>query len=298
MIRLRHQDRAARHALIVLILLMFWTESTALIQAQTAITGSTFEVASIKLNMRGGHLLRVQPLPGGRLVIENCSLLCLIMTAYGLEYYQITGAPGWLSSENYDIDAKAPDGSTSKQMLGPMLQALLKDRFKLSLTSATKEMPLYELVVAKGGPKILRSQDRSCTPFLPDTPQAPQLAEGQKRPVFCGFLGFGVEGLNRKLEMAGVTMSDLAKALSTSVELSRTVIDKTGLIGKFDVSFKWAIPQGIGFDGLGQSQNAPVDSGGPSIFTAIQEQLGLRLQSGRGPVEVVMVEHIEKPTAN
>jgi uncharacterized protein (TIGR03435 family) len=168
-------------------------------------------------------------------------------------------------------------------MTGPMLQTLLEDRFKLKLHRETKQLPVYELTLAKSGAKMPRTKAGGCIPFTLDSPPPPPLAPGEPQRTFCGFRGFGVDGLNRKLEVFGVTIADLVAALQRS-ELRRTIIDKTGLAGTYDVRMTWAL-------------DSP-SSDGPSIFTAIQEQLGLKLESAKGPVQVLVIDHVEKPSAN
>jgi uncharacterized protein (TIGR03435 family) len=251
------------------------TAAAALGQTQS------FEVASIKPHPGSEDLVHIQPLPGGRLIAENFSLRFLMRFAYGVEDYQISGGPDWVASDRYDIHAKAEGDPSGKQMTGPMLQALLEDRFKLKLHRESRQLPVYNLIVAKGGAKLQRAVEGACVSHSLDSP--PVLAG--PLPKFCGFLGIEVDGLKRKLKMDGSSMTELAKSLSRG-ELRRTVLDKTGLTGAFDVQLKWVL-------------DAP-DGGDPglSIFTAIQEQLGLKLESGRGAVDVLVIDHVEKPSAN
>jgi uncharacterized protein (TIGR03435 family) len=251
--------------------------------AQAPAERPRFEVASIKLHPGIGNLVHIQPLPGGRLVVENFSLKFLIQTAYGGDASQILGGPDWIGSDRYDIEAKAEGNASGKQMTGPMLQTLLEDRFKLSTHREIRQLPIYELTLAKGGVRMRHATAGACIPFSMDSAPWPTPAPGEPLPNFCGFRGFGVEGLNRKLEMAGVTMTELASALSRS-ELRRKIIDRTGLADAFDVHMTWSL-------------DSP-SSADPSLFTAIQEQLGLKLESAKGPVEVLVIDHIERPTAN
>jgi uncharacterized protein (TIGR03435 family) len=251
------------------------TVAAALSQAQS------FEVASIKPHPSSDDLVHIQPLPGGRLIVENFSLRFLMRFAYGVEDYQISGGPDWVGSDRYDIQAKAEGSASGKQMTGPMLRALLEDRFKLKLHREPRQLPVYNLIVAKGGAKLPRAQEGGCVPHSMDSPPVP----AGPLPKFCGFLGVEVDGLNRKLKMDGSSMTELAQSLSRA-ELRRTVVDKTGLTGAFDVQLKWVL-------------DAP-DAGDPglSIYTAIQEQLGLKLESAKGPVDVLVIDHVEKPSAN
>jgi uncharacterized protein (TIGR03435 family) len=246
-----------------------------------------FEVASVKLNTSGSDKAYVQALPG-RLVMTNMALRRLILLAYSVQDYQISGDPRWIGSDHYDIQAKAAGDASVQQMEGPMLQALLEDRFKLVLHREVRQLPVYELTVAKGGVQLQRWKEGSCVPYAVDAPPKPA-APGEPRPVFCGF-HVGSEGLNRTLDGAGIGMPALAANLSRSYAsaLNRTVIDKTGLTGTFDLHLKWTIDDPISIDA----------AAGPSIVTAIQEQLGLKLESTRGGVEVLVIDRIEKPSAN
>jgi len=275
-----------------------------LIQAQ-AVESPRFEVASIKLNgggitnQQGGQLVGFQVLPGGRLVVENFSLLELMMAAYGLQYFQISGGPSWISSDRYNIEAKAAGNPDGKEVAGPMLQALLKDRFNLAFRSDMKELPIYNLTVAKNGAKLQHSTEGSCISTSLNAQPFVLLAADQ---VPCGFRGFEQNGLDRKLKVFGISTTELAEALSKG-ELGRTVIDKTGLIGNFDILMHWTfeLPAQVPIaDGAGRpgTPTLPSETTGPSIFTAIQEQLGLKLESGKGPVKVLVIDHVQRPSDN
>jgi uncharacterized protein (TIGR03435 family) len=169
-------------------------------------------------------------------------LLRLIQLAHGV---QVSGGPAWIDLDRYDIEARAEGNPSEKRMTGPML---LQDRFKLRLHTETKQLPVYDLTVAKGGPKLQRSNDGGCSAFSMSTPLPPRHSAAGKSPVFCGFSGFGVDGLKRTLDVFGISMTELA-AIFSKGELRRTVIDKTGLAGLFDVHMKWAIE--AGFPGRG-----------------------------------------------
>ena len=254
-----------------------------------------FEVASVKPNDRGGRTL-VQALPG-RLVMTNFSLRRLMLFAYGVQDYQLLGDPNWVASGYYDIEAKA-DGATSVQeMEGPMLQALLESRFLLVLHRETRQLPIFELIVAKGGPKLTPSKEGSCVPYRTDTPPPVASPDGP-RTNYCGFR-MGAEGSSRTLDGIGVSMASLATNLSRTYNsnLGRNVMDGTGLSGIFDVHLKWTlddltVASPTASDGLAGSQV------GLSLSTALQEQLGLKLESLKGPVEVLVIDHIERPSEN
>jgi uncharacterized protein (TIGR03435 family) len=224
--------------------------------------------------------------------VENFSTQLLIQRAYDVESFQIAGAPGWIKSDHYDIIAKADDNLTSEQVAGPVLQTLLEDRFKLKIHRETKELPVYALTVAKNGLKLQKS---SCTPFDVNNPPPPP-RPGEKLPYICGSVREGGSGLNWTLEALGMSMTELARNLS--LRLDRTVVDKTGSKETFDVHLNYAREFAAGGPGKSSDPTAAVDSSRPSIFTAMQEQLGLRLESAKGPVEVLVIDHVEKPSAN
>jgi uncharacterized protein (TIGR03435 family) len=275
--------RIDSHALLAMVCLL----SVPLTDAQSPTARPAFEVASVKPDARGGNASYVQASPG-RLSPTNFSLRGLIVFAYGVRDYQISGDPAWLGSDYYDIQAKAEGNAPVKQMEGPMLQALLEDRFRLRLHRETRQLPAFELSVAKGGPRLQRSKEGSCVPYSLDAPAPPPPARGEPRPVFCGFPHWGVEGSNRTLDGIGIGMANLASSLSRS-ELHRTVTDRTGLSGTFDVHLKWAPDAG----------EPSADSAGPSLLIALQEQLGLKLESTRAPTEVLVIDHIDRaPTGN
>ena len=154
---------------------------------------------------------------------------------------------------------------------------------------------VYDLAVAKGGAKLQLGKDGSCTTYLEDAPPPPASAPGQPNRTFCG-LHLGVDGLNRILDGKGITIAAFATNLSRTYtsDLGRNVIDRTELTGTFDVHLKWSIDPLTGPAGPGAEP--PPDLAGPSLFTALQEQLGLRLESTKGPVEVLVIDHIEKPS--
>jgi uncharacterized protein (TIGR03435 family) len=282
-----------RHALVVECLVC-----TFLVRGQSPVVPPEFEVASIKPNLRGGSLVHLQPSPGGRLLAENFSLRMLMSRAYGVELFQISGGPVWIDTDRYDVQAKAAGNPTEKQITGPMLERLLENRFHLKVHREIRQLPVYELTVAKGGPKIHPSKNGICTPFTMNS-VLPGL--GEPRPTFCGFRGFGVEGTNRTLDALGITIAELTAGLSKG-DLRRTVIDKTGLAGIYDVHMKFVIDAQGRLPLSASDVSAPpvetFETNGPSIFTAMQEQLGLRLDSTRGPVAMIVIDRVEKPSQN
>jgi len=265
-------------------------------QTQSPPAHTGFEVASVKQNTGSDGRAFIQAVPG-RLIMTNLPLRRLILNAYDLQDYQLSGDPPWANSEHYDIQAKADGNPSVREMQGPMLQVLLEDRFKLTIHRETRQLPVYELTIGKVGAKLQLSKEGSCTPYSEDSPP-PTSTPGQPRPNFCGFHTTPGDGLNRALDGQGITMAVLATTLSRTYVslLGRNVIDATGLTRAYDVHLKWAI------DSLsapaGPNATPPSDATGASIFTALQEQLGLKLESTKGPVEVLVIDHVERPSAN
>jgi len=233
-----------------------------------------FEVATIKPSNpeTGGRGFLVR---GRNFSTINTSVSDLITFAYGLHARQIAGGPAWLESEKYDLNAK-PEGEgqpTDKQWKG-MVQKLLADRFKLTFHRDQKELSVFAIVIAKNGPKLTASAgDPNGLPAL-------------------FFRGLGV------LPVRNATMADFAGVMQRAV-LDRPVVDQTGLPGRFDFELKWT-PDETQFGGLGVRVPAPSDdpAAPPDLFTAMQEQLGLKLQPTKAPVEVLVIDHVEKPSEN
>jgi uncharacterized protein (TIGR03435 family) len=227
---------------------------------QNAAPPPAFEVASIKRSaVQAGSWLRF--LPGGRLSATSW-VKQLIQVAYGVEDYQVSGGPGWLTSDRYDIEAKAEKADAGRDEMTMMLRSLLADRFKLQLRQeAKRDFPVYGLVVDKNGPKLRPLKDGEVSRC------------GRDNSFMCGI----------------TTTAQLAKSLQYTVD--RPVLDKTGLDGKFDVL--------LDFDTYSsRGQTPPPDYDKPSLASALQEQLGLRLQPQKESFPVLVVESIQRPTAN
>src|SRR5580704_361371 len=222
--------------------------------------GQEFEAASIKPSApMGMGMVRVgmQMLPGGRVSMSGATVRFLIQQAYGVRDFQIAGGPAWLGSDRYDITAK-PEGAATPDQVKVMFQALLADRFKLQFHRETKELPTYALVVAKGGPKFSASKQDEGPADESDKPKGPRI-------MMKGRGNFNLEG-------APVT----ALASQLSQVLGRSVIDKSGLQGNYDFKLEWTPDENLqGFGKPAEAEHsAPVDAG-ISIFTALQDQLGL-----------------------
>jgi bla regulator protein blaR1 len=238
--------------------------------------GPGFEVASIKPGDPNTQQFSLLMAPGGRLSAKNASLRMLIGWAYDMRDYQISGGPGWVGADKYNVEAKPetgvsiPPGPNGAARVRLMTQSLLAERFKLSVHRETKQGSVYELVVAKGGPKLKQAKGGWFTS------QGLRLGHGQ------------VTGTAARISL-------LANRLSQ--EVGRPVLDRTGLPAAYDFSLKWT-PDPVVQLGNGPDPATLPDTDGPSIFTAVQEQLGLKLQPAKGPVEVLVIDHAEKPDAN
>ncbi|HVW12067.1 MAG TPA: TIGR03435 family protein [Bryobacteraceae bacterium] len=246
-----------------------------------------FEAAVIKLNNscaaggRGGG--RTTP---GRVALECAELRDLILTAY--EIYggsarpdsfrmQVLGGPPWIDSDRYDFELKAEGNPPAAQMYGPMLRSLLEERFHLKVHRETREAPVYLLTEAKGGAKLKRSAEGGCVTAKSNQPP------GQAQLAVCGSVG------------------DLAAQLG--LRLDRNVIDRTGFTGIFDIHLEISqselrLRQVAGGSLTQGDSPANADLSGPSIFTAVEQQLGLKLEPGKGPVSVLVIDQIERPSAN
>ena len=251
----------------------------------------TFEVASVKPHPAD----QIAPSsmvaePGGRLTVRNIPLRMVIRTAYQLQDDQIVDGPSWIASDRFDITAKA-DGATSLADLALMIQALLAERFKLSFHRETRELPIFELQLARAdgvlGPRM---KSNAC---VLDVNAPPPAAGGPPR---CGTIsnGFG------RLTLIAAPIPVMAQYLSPA--LNRMVIDRTGLTGNYDVDLTWT-PDRLPPRAAGTPPDQPIrvngvdiDPNGPSIFTAVREQLGLKLESARGPVDVLVIDHVEQPS--
>jgi uncharacterized protein (TIGR03435 family) len=258
------------------------------LQAQSPEPRPQFDVATIRpspseLNF-GPHCDGDGGSPG-RLTLKCNTLLELIQFAYGLyangrtlnpQHLQISGGPGWIDSDRFDIEARAEGNPQDEMMAGPMLQTLLEDRFKLKVHREIRERPVYALTVAKSGLK-LQPLKHACQ--LPDP---------------CGVGKMRSNGQNMTLDTRAVSMVDFTALLG----LDRPVVDKTDVAGLFDFHLEFVLDGATPGNPFGSHDPAPSgDSAGPSIFTAIQK-LGLRLESTRGPVEFLVIDHVERPSAN
>jgi uncharacterized protein (TIGR03435 family) len=239
----------------------------------------SFEVATIKPGDPSDPRTFVGTQRGGNFFTINATAKMLIGFAYDVRPHQISPGPGWLDSDKFTIEAKPdsavpiPRGPEAEGKYRRLAQSLLADRFKLAVHREIKEGEIYELVVSKNGPKLKEASDTA-----------------KPGPRGIGMRGRGhLTGSAAPLNIFVNTLSQL---------LGRPVVDKTGLKGKYDFILLWT-PDPAELTPIGGPDvPLPPDLAGPSLFTALQEQLGLKLQSAKGPVEILVIDHVEKPDAN
>jgi uncharacterized protein (TIGR03435 family) len=220
-----------------------------------------FEVAAIHRNLSGGQNTNIKILDGGRLSITNASVKTLIRNAYGILSFQLANEPPWIDTDMYDIEAKTgnPD-RIAEDELKPLLQNLLAERFHLRVHRETREGTVYALYVDKSGPKFK------------EHPGPPE--NGMNTSKHPG-----------KARMTGTAASMAILTSNLGNQLGRFAVDETGLNGGFDFTLEWDPDQSS-------------DSTGPSIFTSLREQLGLRLESRKGAIEMLVIDGVEKASEN
>jgi uncharacterized protein (TIGR03435 family) len=256
-----------------------------------------FESVSIKPGEPRGavHMLRMMYTPDG-FVAADVTFRTVIEEAYGVQDNQIVGAPDWLNSATYDIEAKVDKSELTKLSLDQrrveaqaMLQALLADRIKLTLHRETKELPIYALVIAENGPKLqLAKSGGSYTDGIKDPEGRPMQTHRMLMQLDRGQIaGIGAQG---------VSPADFAQQLSR--QLGRTVLDKTGLKGSYDFNLKWTPDESRPSKGIDGNPAPMPRPAGPSLFTAIQQQLGLKLESQKASMPVLVIDYIETPLEN
>ena len=254
-----------------------------------------FEAASVKRNGGGTPFVRLITQPGGRFSATNVTARMLVNAAFSappvaLAPFQIVGGPDWLDTDRFDVTAVGPPAAPGEPpATAAMVRRLLEERFKLTVRPEKRDMPIYELVLARrdGGPgPRLRPVTRDCETMF----AAAQNGAAFPPPEQCGSRG----GLGT-LTGGAMTMPELAGQLTRIAD--RMVVDRTGLAGQFDVELSFTPAADQRPPGAPPGAPAPaVDPAGPSFFTALQEQLGLKLEPARGPVDVIVIEHIERPT--
>lgn len=261
------------------------TSTPAVPAADATVKLREYEVVSIKENKSSDENTSSMSTPDGFRAV-NTNLGYMIAEAYGVRFDLVSGGPGWLTARRFDVEAKvvgpdvaAYDKLDDKDRL-PLLKALLQERLGLQAHIEIKELPVYDLVVAKGGLKMAVAPP---DPPKSDTPEdaksgTPGRHNGNMRMTMGTMSG------------QGLPMQQIANQISYIV--NRTVHNKTGLDGKYDIDLKWTS------EANGQKQDNGSTDTAPSIFTAVQEQLGLKLQSTKGPVDTLVIDHVDLPTEN
>jgi uncharacterized protein (TIGR03435 family) len=240
---------------------------------------ASFELTSVKRNISGDErssTSNAQPNGGWR--ATNVRLRAVIARAYEVREFQIEGAPDWVNSDRFDIVARGPEGTPASQRFA-MLRAMLADRFKLVTHIETREQPLFLLTLARPDGR-----------FGPQLKRSTLACAGQTTPQPGSDCGVNTSTDNRfgTMSAKGVPMDNIAAALA-NFAVNLTVVNRTGLEGAFDADLRFAT-EGAALAVANRSDDAS------SIFTAVQEQLGLRLQSGRGPVPFVVIDSIQPST--
>ncbi|HXS93144.1 MAG TPA: TIGR03435 family protein [Candidatus Limnocylindrales bacterium] len=237
-----------------------------------------FDVASVKPSEEKGSMY-VRVLPGGH-VVANAPARLILMNAYGVQFSQLAGAPDWLSTETWSVDARA-EGDPTRDDLMLMLQSVLEDRFHLKAHHENREMPVYALTVARNGPKLAPPKEGACATPVPLRPElsAPP----------CGRVRISMSPDGVLLEGGSAAMAELARVLA--IPLGRPVVDRTGLSGTYDIRLQ------VSEEKTGATP-LPADVPGYAIFTNIQEQLGLKLVADKAPVDMLVIDRIDRPTAN
>jgi uncharacterized protein (TIGR03435 family) len=274
----------------VIVLVLFLTVFAAIpVLSQNPGGKPSFEVASVKATASGACIVSIANQPGGRFIATCMPLRGLIANAYHVRDFQIIGGPGWMASDRWSIEARAAEQSVpnTPELMALRLQSLLEERFQLKLRRETRELPTFALIVAKGGPKIKQSEDQSPPQENGDT-KALVTVFRPGEPIPRGAMRKGIG----EIEAHAIGLAELAQTLSA--QLKRNVMDNTGLTGLYDIKLKWAPEIGQVRTPFGQ----PAESSGPSIFTAVQEQLGLKLESIKGPTEVLVIDSVQKPSEN
>jgi uncharacterized protein (TIGR03435 family) len=259
-------------------------------QAPAPAAPRSFDVASVKPHDPANPRSMMVADASGRFTAVNIPVVMLIRTARGLQNDQVVGGPAWMRSDGFDIVAKAPDG-TPVTAMGPMLESLLADRFQLTSHRENRELPVYELVKARGdgtlGPRLVPN---GCVWDFTKPPAPPKPGEAQ-----CGGISEGFGRMTLNATPIPVFLQYLAP------KVNRVVVDRSGLTGNFDIELRWTPdvlpprPPGLAADQPIRVNGESIDPNGPSLFTALQEQLGLKLDGTRAPVDVLVIDRLERP---
>ena len=250
----------------------------------------SFEVASIKPHDPGNPRAMMVADASGRFTAVGITAVMLIRTTYGLQDDQVVGGPDWLRSARFDITAKAED-ATPPTAMGPMLQSLLADRFRMTSHRETRELPVYALVKARSDGQLgARLVPNACVWDITKPPAPAKPGEPQ-----CGGISEGFGRMTLNAMPIPVFLQYLAP------KVNRVIVDRTSLTGNFDIELRWtpdnlpARPPGLPADQPVRVNGEPIDPNGPSLFTALQEQLGLKLDGTRAPIDVLVIDRLEQP---
>jgi uncharacterized protein (TIGR03435 family) len=256
-----------------------------------------FQAASIKRDVGLPGLMMVRPEPGGTLRAQNAPLILLIQNAYQVQAFQVIGGPSWINTDGYDVEAK-PEGPADREHVWKMLQTLLADRFQLTLHRETRDVAGYALTAVNAA-KLPAAKADGCVPAAPDAlPPPPR----QGSPGPCGRLWIQMSPNGLNVTGGRIQMPELVRILG--VMTGKPVLDRTETGREFDVKLTFTPDEvTMGLPGAG----GPHDSGGmrlpsdpekPNLLAALQEQLGLKLSAAKVPVEVLVIDRVERPTAN
>ena len=270
-----------------------------------------FDVVSVKLNRNCQVWIGRASISTRNLALPCMSLRALIRLAYGdmlvgagfgARRMDVQGGPGWLDADRYDVLAKS-EGNGAALSATPMLQTLLEDRFKVKVHKEVRNSPVYILTVANGGIKLQPTKEGSCTPIDLNNLQPPMLPKpGEPMPRYCGLGGRRTSNGSLTVEdWYGVTMSEFAGRMLPG-NLDLPVVDKTALAERYDVHIEFVreyyMSGPVKLNGVDVPTPPAGDSAGPSIFSALEKQLGLKLSRGNAPLDVVIEDHAEKPSAS
>jgi uncharacterized protein (TIGR03435 family) len=267
--------------------------------AQTA-ARPKFEAAVVKHSDQPSGMQRVRPTPGR--LTADAGLRLLIQNAYGLQAYQIVGGPDWVTSDRYAVEATA-GANVGRDQMFQMLQSLLEEQFQLKYHHETRELPVWALVPARSGIKLSAPKDGNCS--QPSSNATSDWAGGRmampgtgpSTPPQCGAIRIALQPLGARMQGGGILMPELVRTLAMA--LGRPVLDRTGYTKPFDIQLDF-LPDEIttAMPPPPPGSDVRERSNSPTITVAVQEQLGLRLESTKGPVEVMVIDHIERPSAN
>jgi uncharacterized protein (TIGR03435 family) len=260
-------------------------------QSQSPDSRPQFEVVSVKPHTGAERAVQIGFPSPGRFEAQNVWLRFLIQNAWNVKDYQVVSGPGWAASERYDIEAKT-DPNTSREQMRLMIQTVLEDRFQLVLHHESRSLPVYHLVTgSKDGSKLSPSKEGRCIERDPSPAAIPRSPSSS----YCGSSQWSPQSLIG----TAITMQQFTTMLENI--LQRPVIDETGFTAKFDVRLTWVPDQvtpGLLAPGVSPPPLPSANDSSPTIFNALAEDLGLRLRAEKGPVDILVIDRAERPSAN